>query len=122
MLAKESIITPEIIKEREDRHRRLLKMIKNFKRTPDDVRKLERIKDNTVLEINIRHLRSEHNRTFKFPKSSEDSESEDPQPDHNPFFSREAKLYDLRAQNEVTQPKIIKIDIETSRRVKSLNQ
>lgn len=74
-------------------------MIKNYKRTPEETRRLEKIKDNTVLEINIRHLRSEHNRHFRFPKERGSSDEEDCEPQDNPFFSRETKMYDLKAQN-----------------------
>lgn len=52
-------------------------MIKNFKRNSEEISKLDRIKDNTVLEINLRFLRSEHNKHYIFPKNEEDSEKEE---------------------------------------------
>ena len=69
------------------------------------MRKLEKIKDNTVLEINLRHLRSEHNRTYKFPKDDQSSDDEENVPTDNPFLSQQTKMYDLRTQNEIQEPK-----------------
>ena len=64
--------TSEVLKEREERHRRLMKLIKNFKRSSEETDRLERIKVNTVMEINLRFLRSEHNRYYRFPKNLEE--------------------------------------------------
>lgn len=55
------------LKERAHRHNRLMKMIHNYTRTAEENRKLEKIKANTMMEINIRYLRSEHNRHYRFP-------------------------------------------------------
>lgn len=44
-----------------------MKMIHGYSRTTDENRKLEKIKSNTMMEINLRYLRSEHNRHYRFP-------------------------------------------------------
>lgn len=54
-----------------------MKMIKNYKRLPEEVQKLEKIKNNTMMEINLRYIRSEHNRKYRFPKNISDEESEE---------------------------------------------
>lgn len=61
---------------------------------------LEKIKNNTVMEINLRFLRSEHNRYYKFPKDNEDSDDQEQNLEiSNPFTLKQNILYDLRAQN-----------------------
>lgn len=52
-----------------------MKMIKSYSPSEEEVKKLERIKINTMMEINIRYLRSEHNRYYKFPKKPENESS-----------------------------------------------
>jgi hypothetical protein len=44
-----------------------MKMIHNYNRTSEESKKLEKIKANTMMEINIRYLRCEHNRHYRFP-------------------------------------------------------
>lgn len=66
----------EVNRERIVRHNRLMKLIKGYARTEEETKKLERIKVNTMMEINIRYLRSDHNRYYKFPKM-QDSDSSD---------------------------------------------
>lgn len=59
------------------RHNRLMKMINNYSRTPEENRKLEKIKSNTMMEINLRYIRSDHNRHYRFPLAEIDSEPEE---------------------------------------------
>lgn len=66
----------DTIKDRIHRHHQLIKLIQNYTRTTEENKKLERIKNNTHMEINIRYLKSQHNRYYKFPKNNE-GESED---------------------------------------------
>ena len=47
-----------IQRERSIKHHKLLRYIENYKRTPDEIRKLDKIKANTVMEINLRFVRS----------------------------------------------------------------
>lgn len=54
----------EIIKDRILRHNRLMKLIKGYTRTQEEIKKLDRIKVNTMMEINLRYLRSESNRYY----------------------------------------------------------
>lgn len=37
-------------------------LIHNYKRTPEEIKNLEKVKTNTVMEINLRFLKSNHNR------------------------------------------------------------
>lgn len=67
----------EVVRERAQRHNRLLKYIRNYALTPAEARKLERIKANTMMEINIRYLRCEQNRQYKFPKGPQTDSDED---------------------------------------------
>lgn len=54
-----------------------MKMIKNYSRSEEETRRLDRIKNNTVMEINLRYLKSEHNRYYRFPKFATDDSSEE---------------------------------------------
>lgn len=51
-----------------------MRLIKNYRRNEEESNRLERIKDNTVLEINLRYLRSEHNKYYVFPKNLDDGD------------------------------------------------
>lgn len=51
-----------------------MKMIYGYSRTAEENRKLEKIKSNTMMEINLRYLRSDHNRHYRFPLKDNDSE------------------------------------------------
>lgn len=53
-----------------------MKLIKSYNPTDEELKKLERIKINTMMEINIRYLRSEHNRYYKFPLIGRENDSE----------------------------------------------
>lgn len=97
-----------------------MKMIKNYKKTNEEVQKLERIKDNTVLEINLRFLRSEHNKAYTFPKFDTDSDIDEK--DVNPFASKNNQLYDLHTQNEILKDLTLYKLQESSKRVKSLDR
>lgn len=43
-------------------------MIKGFQRTNDELKMLEKIKNDTVFEISLRFRRCEANKTYRFPK------------------------------------------------------
>lgn len=77
-----------------------------------------------MMEINIRYLRSEHNRYYKFPKRPE-AESSESDEEHNDSLldKKENILYDLRAQNEVHPSKLLShkiLSLDNSRKVASL--
>ena len=44
-------------------------MIKEFRRSSEDLGKLDKIKKNTEMEINLRYLKSETNKKYKFPRN-----------------------------------------------------
>ena len=74
------------------------------------------------MEINLRFLRSEHNRHYRFPKLSlSDSDEEEP---YTPFQNKEPITYDLRTQNEVAKKSAKKnlLSLENTRRIKSLDR
>lgn len=55
--------------EREKKHRQIMNLIHTYKHSPEEIKKLERIKNNTTMEINLRFLQSKHNREYRFPLS-----------------------------------------------------
>lgn len=78
-----------------------MKMINNYSRTAEESKKLDKIKSNTMMEINIRYLRCEHNRKYRFPLNQEDSEEEE-ELNYDPFLpKKENVIYDLNSQNSV---------------------
>lgn len=71
------------------------------------------------MEINIRYLRSEHNRYYKFPKAdSTDSE------DGHQQGRKEDTIYDLHSQNEVIRGRSVSskvLSLDNSRKLVSLD-
>lgn len=114
----------EVIKERAVRHNRLMKLIKSYTRSEEETRKLERIKMNTMMEINIRYLRSEHNRHYRFPKRTDpDDDDEDDDPADDPLARRENITYDLMTQNHLSPARALShkvLSLDSSRKVTSL--
>jgi hypothetical protein len=52
-----------------------------------------------MMEINIRYMRCDHNRHYKFPKNKDEEDSEDEREIVTPLARRENFSYDLRLQN-----------------------
>lgn len=100
-----------------------MKMIHGYSRTGEENRKLEKIKSNTMMEINLRYLRSEHNRHYRFPLQENDSEEEG-EDQYDPALSKkELIIYDLNSQNSLQpsrSPSKKTLSLESSRRVVSL--
>lgn len=98
-------------------------MINNYSRTNEENRKLEKIKSNTMMEINLRYLRSDHNRHYRFPLSEIESEVEEDNT-FDPFLAKkELIIYDLHSQNSLQaskSPSKKTLSLESSRRVVSL--
>lgn len=98
-------------------------MIHNYSRTAEETSKLEKIKSNTMMEINIRYIRCEPNRQYKFPFREEESEDEQ-EIKYDPFLAKkELNIYDLHSQNSIRpsrSPSKKTISLENSRRVISL--
>ena len=49
-------------REREKKHKHIMTLIRNYKRTPEEIKNLDKVKTNTTMEINLRYLKSSHNR------------------------------------------------------------
>ena len=53
-----------------------------------------------MMQINIRYLRSDHNRYYKFPKKEMEESSDDELQIYDPVIDKKENIiYDLRSQN-----------------------
>jgi hypothetical protein len=69
-------VHPKVQKERQDKYERLIRMIRGFQRTSEELKLLDKIKSDTVFEISLRFRRCEPNKTYKFPKTTDSDESD----------------------------------------------
>jgi hypothetical protein len=76
------------------------------------------------MEINIRYLRSDHNRYYKFPKQHFESDSDSEEEHIDPLLTKKENVfYDLKSQNELPPSKTIShkiLSLDNSRKVTSL--
>lgn len=102
-----------------------MKLIKSYHPSDDEVKKLERIKMNTMMEINIRYLRSEHNRYYKFPKKINENDTDSEEERYDSLLDKKENIiYDLRTQNELLPSKSVSqkiLSLDNSRKVASLD-
>lgn len=107
-------------REREKKHKQIMTAIYNYKRSAEEVKMLEKVKQATNMEINLRFKNSLHNHTYKFPvfENSFDEEEEEG------LLSHPDILYDLHSQAEVVKKSISTktLSLDASRRVKSLER
>jgi hypothetical protein len=104
-----------LLRERERRHRRIVREICNYKKTASEVKLLARITQTTKAQIDLRFKHCAHNRTYKFLARS------DAERDSEQFGTHSATLYDLYTQSEILRVvPTMTLSLEPKRRVKSL--
>ena len=52
-------------------------MIHGYKRTPEDIRAMDKLRNATKMEINLRFLKSSHNKQYSFPRKNSDDNDDD---------------------------------------------
>ena len=56
-----------LLEERGKKQKQITRMIQNYRRTPEEVRALEKLKSTTKMEINLRFMNCKHNKSYVFP-------------------------------------------------------
>ncbi len=56
-----------IQREREKKHRQIMNAIYNYKRSHEQIKMMDKVKQATKMEINLRFKNSAHNHNYKFP-------------------------------------------------------
>lgn len=76
------------------------------------------------MEINIRYMRSDHNRYYRFPKNTGEYDSDSEEESKESYLGKKENIfYDLRTQNELPPSRTLSqkiLSLDNTRRVASL--
>lgn len=77
-----------------------------------------------MMEINIRYMRSDHNRYYRFPKNKVENDSDSEEESREAYLAKKENIfYDLRTQNELPPSRTLSqkvLSLDNTRRVASL--